>query len=152
MCSSTREDDKLSPHLTSLWQKCPCFVCSCFWGFAQKDKVSPPLFFITHTPCACVGWPRTQLSCVTTQQLSAAMASTRSACPGILLPVPGTEKSTLPFKFQSAKQSHPRKKTKQKQKRDEGLKTTNIHPVLPSFLPEKDKNQNWFWSRPCGWK
>lgn len=144
MCSSTREDDKLSPHLTSLWQKCPCFVCSCFWGFAQKDKVSPPLFFITHTPCACVGWPRTQLSCVTTQQLSAAMASTRSACPGILLPVPGTEKSTLPFKFQSAKQSHPRKKTKQKQKRDEGLKTTNIHPVLPSFLPGKDKNQNWF--------
>lgn len=141
-----------SYHNTSpLWQKCPCFVCSCFWGFVQNDKVSPLLFSITHTPWACMGWPCTQLSSVTIEELSAAMAITRSVLPGTLLPVPGTEKSTLPFEFQSAKQTPPRKK-KTNPKRDKGLKTKNIHPVLLLFLPEKDKSQNWFWSRPCCWK
>lgn len=108
-----------SYHNTSpLWQKCPCFFCSCFWGFVQNDKVSPLLFFITHTPWACMGWPCTQLSSVTIEELSAAMAVTRSVLPGTLLPVPGTEKSTLPFEFQSAKQSHPRKKKSQREIKD----------------------------------
>lgn len=54
------------------------------------------------------------------------------------------------FQILICKRKPCQKKTKQKQKRDKGLKTTNIRPVLPSFLLEKNINQNWFCSRPCG--
>lgn len=44
----------------------------------------------------------------------------------------------------------PTQRKKKYPKRDIGLKITNIYPVLLPFLPEKEKNQNWFLSRPCG--
>lgn len=139
-----------SYHNTSpLWQKCPCFVCSCFWGFVQNDKVSPLLFSITHTPWACMGWPCTQLSSVTIEELSAAMAITRSA-PWDSSASSWDRKVNSAFRIPICKTKPSQKK--KIPKRDKGLKTKNIHPVLLLFLPEKDKSQNWFWSRPCCWK
>lgn len=106
-----------TPYL-SVAQEMPLLCLLLLFGFCSEGQNNSTSFFITHTPCACVGWLCTQFSCVAMQQLSAAMSTTRSDLPGTVLPVLGTEKSTLPFKFQSAKQSHATKTTTKEKIKD----------------------------------
>lgn len=107
MCSTTKADDKIPQHLTCLWhEKYPCFVCSCFWGFVQKDKKTPPLSSSPMHPVPGHSSAMGQWNSFLQPRPSQGHISLGLSCRFL-----GTEKSTLSFKFQSAKQSHPTKPT-----------------------------------------
>lgn len=126
-----------TPYL-SVVSEVPLLCLLPLFGFCSEGQNNFTSFFITHTPCVDGGWPCTHFSCGATEQLSAAMSTTRSDPPGTVWPVPGTGKTTLPFKSQSAKQSHSTKSTTKERKRM-GKSKDSPHSTLTTRKGQKSE-------------
>lgn len=141
MCSSTKEDDKLPQHLTSL-AKVPLLCLLLLLGFCSKGQSKSTPFLHHPHPLSLHGLAMHTAQLCHNRRAFCSHGHYKVSAPWDSSASSWDRKVNSAFQIPICKTNPSQKK--KIPKRDKGLKTKNIHPVLLLFLPEKDKSQNWF--------